>query len=126
MDYKRSSAFFRPHTLANSDLDWMVQRVFDQYAADATWVVTSRPIFAFRANKPVPPALAVTSWKRFASALLPPEQVVGELRKYRPEVVLLTARWPLAVRTAVREELSEGYRRVWYQPVAEIWVRNGQ
>ncbi|HSC87982.1 MAG TPA: hypothetical protein VLC09_11950, partial [Polyangiaceae bacterium] len=120
----RWDAMKRPPAWSNSRKDWELQHEFERYARDARRVAASRPIFAFRAGKPVPAALAVTSWKRFRSDQLSSKQVARELRKYEPEVVLLTSRWPHAVRAAARRELERRHRKAYHSShqSAEIWV----
>ena len=51
------------------------------------WVLTDRPMDAFRAGLVVPPPVAVYSIKRLATKNLTPEAIVDVLRTYEPEQI---------------------------------------
>jgi hypothetical protein len=66
-----------------------VARKIDQYAAQTHWMVTDMPMFAFQAGIPVPPDLAVISWKRFAAGELTEDEILDTVKTYQPEQVLI-------------------------------------
>jgi hypothetical protein len=53
------------------------------------WVFTDRPIYAFQAGLGVPPQIAVLSIKRLFSGTITEDDLLGVLRTYHPEYVLL-------------------------------------
>lgn len=124
----RRAHLLSPPTWSNSEKDWKIYAKFKEQAEDAKLVVASRPLFAFRAGIPVPPELAVTSWKRFRSGQLNQKQVIREIQKSSPEVLLLSTRWPATVRAAVRKELSKTHKRTarFDHQGIELWVKKPQ
>jgi hypothetical protein len=75
--------------------------------ADETgWIFVERPINAFHAKRPVPPALAVMPSKRFWSGQISLPEIERLLREYRPEKIYLQREdW----RKALAEFLEEDY-----------------
>lgn len=63
-------------------------RRIEAYAPQTNWMVTDIPMYAFQAGIPVPPNLAVISWKRFAAGDLSEGEILETLKQYRPEQVL--------------------------------------
>jgi hypothetical protein len=57
------------------------------------WVFTDSPIYAFYANLPVPPEIAVFSIKQFVSGNLNHADLYSILSKYRPAQILLLRFW---------------------------------
>jgi uncharacterized membrane protein len=91
------------------------------YASQTNWVYTDRPMFAFRAQLPVPPHLAVISKKRLATGDLTDDQILEILVEYQPEQVLPT-RFDLPV---IREYMSiRNFRRVDSSKKFRLYVRN--
>jgi len=60
-----------------------------EYAPDTTWIVTDKPMIAFRARLPVPPEIAVLSRKRLETGAISEEDLIRIVREYRPEQVLI-------------------------------------
>ncbi len=60
-----------------------------KYKSSTNWVFTDRPIYAFYANLPVPPEMAVISSKRINSGKLTHQEMLGILKKYRPEQIVI-------------------------------------
>ncbi len=87
-------------------------------------MAVARPTYAFRAGRPVPPNLAVTSWKRFRVGLLSNKRVAEDIAKAKPDTVLLSSRWPGSVRAAVVKKIKKTHRRVerWSHQSSELWV----
>ena len=121
---KRLEAMIRPPSWTNSKRDWEVFAVFSRYAAASKMVAAARPTYAFRSNRPVPPDLAVTSWKRFRVRLLSTKQVVDDIESTNPETVLLSHRWPGSVRAAVEKQIRKTHKRVkrWGYQSSDLWV----
>jgi len=59
------------------------------YSRHVRWIFTDMPIFAFYADIPVPPELAVISAKRIFTKNLQPAYLIAVLEKYKPEIILL-------------------------------------
>jgi hypothetical protein len=79
--------------------------LMSHYAGQSQWVVTDRPLYAFRAGLPVPPNFAVISLKRVATGSLTEQDVLDSIRKTSPEQVFLTRfQWP-----SVEEYLHDHY-----------------
>lgn len=101
------------------------QRVIESYLPETSYIVSSRQIFAFRANRPVPPNLAVTSKKRIRSGWLTGEDIIEGIRANRPEMIILNDRWGENITKAVRGAINEEYELV-YQDKSirnlEIWI----
>ena len=105
--------------------DTQAQEVIERYLPDIRYMVSARQIFAFRANRPVPPNLAVTSTKRFQANLLTAYDIMDDIRGYSPELILLNDRWNESITTALREEINDEYEPVFRDPDnrnLEIWV----
>lgn len=64
--------------------------LLSKYKKQSRWIFTDRPIFAFYADIPVPPELAMTSDKRLITGNLTPSYLLTMLKKYQPEQLLLT------------------------------------
>lgn len=120
----RLDAMRRPPAWTNSDTDWQVFEEFARYAEHSTYVAAARPTYAFRAGRPVPPDLAVTSWKRFRVGLLTNKQVAEDVTKAKPETILLSSRWPGSVRNAVEKKIKKTHKRVkrWRHQSSDLWV----
>lgn len=58
-----------------------------KFKSTTKWIVTDSPIFAFRANIPVPPATAVLSWKQVATGNITEDQLIDIIKKYQPEQI---------------------------------------
>ncbi len=54
------------------------------------WIFTDAPIYAFYADLPVPPEIAVFSYKRVKTGQIKHEVLYNVLVKYRPEQILLS------------------------------------
>jgi 4-amino-4-deoxy-L-arabinose transferase-like glycosyltransferase len=90
------------------------------YADETNWIYTDRPIFAFRAQLPVPPYLAVVSKKRLAAGGLSDNQILEILTEYKPEQIF-QERTSLQ---AVQEYMSRrNYRRVDSSKKYRLYVR---
>jgi hypothetical protein len=85
-----------------------VLRRMEQFTDRTEWVFADLPMYAFQVGKPVPPELAVISWKRFAAGDLSQEQILEIVEAYRPEQILL-GRFEFPI---LDPYLAENYRLV--------------
>lgn len=124
MQKGRLESMLHPKPWTNSDTDWKIFAEFSRFAQQSTMVAAARPTYAFRADRPVPPDLAVTSWKRFRVGLLSPKRVASDVAKSTPETILFSSRWPGSVRAAVEKKIKKTHRRVkrWRHQSSELWV----
>lgn len=108
----------------SSPADWKIFAEFSRYATHSNFVAAARPTFAFRAGRPVPPNLAVTSWKRFRVGLLSAKRVAKDVDETNPETVLFSSRWPGSVRAAVEKKIKKTHKRVkrWRHQSTDLWV----
>jgi hypothetical protein len=91
------------------------------YASQTNWVYTDRPMFAFRAQLPVPPNLAVISKKRIAAGALTEDQILETLVEYKPEQIF-TDRFDLPV---IQEYMSRrDFRRVDSSKMFRLYIRS--
>lgn len=108
----RFERMLKPPAWSNRRRDTIAEDVIRRYMPDTRYMVSARQMFAFRAGAVIPPNLAVTSTKRFISHLLDADAILHDIDRYEPEQVILTARWPGAVRARIRERLGSRYFRV--------------
>jgi hypothetical protein len=85
-----------------------VLRRMEQFTDRTNWVMTDLPMYAFQVGKPVPPELAVISWKRFAAGDLSQEEILEVVEAYQPEQILL-GRFEFPI---LDPYLAENYRLV--------------
>lgn len=98
-------------------VDWKLVEAMRTHAAQTRWMVTDRPIFAFRSGLSVPPDLAVISRKRVAAGL-DDSEMLACIVHWRPEqVALLRFKWH-----EVRDYLGENYRRQVIDPDRELYL----
>ena len=95
-----------------------IMNKINQYASQTRWMVTDLPMFAFRAGLPVPPELAVISWKRFASGNLSDAEVLKIVKTYRPEQALI-GRFDFPLLT---QYLKENYRVIYERENLKLYV----
>lgn len=74
-------------TTTNGERD--VNRLISKHRKNTHWIITDRPIFAFYADIPMPPELAVITEKRILTQNLKPSYFISILDKYRPEQIIL-------------------------------------
>lgn len=73
--------------------DWRLTATMVRHAGATRWVVTDRPMYAFRAHLMVPPEMAVVSEKRLLAGFSGERWLLACVERYRPEQVIL-ARFP--------------------------------
>jgi 4-amino-4-deoxy-L-arabinose transferase-like glycosyltransferase len=78
------------------------------------WLFTDRPIYAFYAGLPVPPEIAVISYKRLNSGSLTTKDILAILQNYRPEQIVL-ARWNSIIKgdSKIMDYINENYSRTY-------------
>ena len=59
------------------------------FAPQTNWVITDKPMYAFRVGLPVPPDIAVMTRKRLVTGNITEEQVIDAVMEWKPEQVLL-------------------------------------
>lgn len=91
-----------------------------KHADETEWVVTDRPMYAFRIEKPVPPELAVISEKRLWSGSISEDQMIQIIDHQRPEQVLLV-RFPLR---DVQAHLRGAYEPIYYLGEWRLFLRS--
>lgn len=91
-----------------------------KYASETKWVVTDLPMYAFRAQLPVPPNLAVFSRKRVVTGNLTEPDVLATIQDWQPEQVLLGREtYPL-----IQPYLADHYRLILVDDDVRLYVRN--
>jgi hypothetical protein len=123
VNYQR---LFQPSHRSDNERDQRVETEIRRYAPYTRYMITSRPMYAFRVGLPTPPDLAVTSYKRFATRLLTAKTILRDLAAYAPEQVLLSSRWSRGVRSELQTALRYDYQRVYRDPrnhSVELYVK---
>lgn len=126
-DEERFTPKLSPDQFEREEREHKAQQAINQLTRQtgAKLIVTARQIYAFRAHVAVPPLLAVTSRKRYRAKQLSHENIIREIYKYKPKLVILTNRWPGSMRRKVRRRLVD-YHRVLRDPKngsLEIYLR---
>ena len=92
----------------------------NEYADQTKWIMTDMPMYAFRVHRPVPPIVATFSSKRLATGSLTDEDILGAMREYQPEQVLM-ARFVIP---SLENYLQEHYTLVLSQEYFRLFIRN--
>lgn len=123
-DRDRLETAAKPQSWSTSATDWRIFEAFSVPAGASRYVAAARPSHAFRSGRPIPPNLAVTSSKRFVTGLLTPSDVAASIEQYHPETILLSERWPTAVRRKVTDVIASTHIRTehWRYQRTELWV----
>ncbi len=58
-------------------------------ASETNWIVTDKPMYAFRAGLLVPPELAVFSKKRVTTGYITQKEIIEIIHQYQPEQIFL-------------------------------------
>lgn len=99
--------------------DWQMASEMAFYVSQTQWVVTDRPMFAFRFKLPVPPETAVMSEKRRLTTDIN-VKLLETIREVQPELVVLGRfPWPQLI-----PYLQEHYRLVFLRPGRSLFVRS--
>ena len=113
--YRLSVRWLERRDRALQSEDWRLTAAMAGHAGTTRWVVTDRPMYAFRASLLVPPEMAVVSEKRLRASLSGDAWMLACIERYRPEQVAL-GRFPWPV---VRP-----YLEARYVPVHGLKTRN--
>jgi 4-amino-4-deoxy-L-arabinose transferase-like glycosyltransferase len=108
--------------------DRQILAALEPYRGKATSMVSSREMFAVRLGCALAPELVVTSKKRLKTKRLTAQGILDAIRRDRPDIIVVTTRWPKEVRRAVRQGLPADYRMVFEAPderVARVFIREG-
>jgi 4-amino-4-deoxy-L-arabinose transferase-like glycosyltransferase len=65
-----------------------VQKMYN-FAPQTNWVITDKPMYAFRVGLSVPPEIAVMTRKRVDTGFLTDEQIIDAVKEWKPEQILL-------------------------------------
>ncbi|MBK8046215.1 MAG: hypothetical protein IPK16_03250 [Anaerolineales bacterium] len=84
------------------------QRLIDEAAVQGGWIFTDRPYYAFRANTPVIPTVAVLSRKRMEAGIITDEIMLAGLQEYEPTYVL-TERFTGGYGAMIMDEITAHY-----------------
>ncbi len=117
----------RPSSWTDSAADERVLAALEPYRGKITSMVTARQMYAYRLGAPVPPNLAVTSYKRIQTGLLRASDIAREVKTSRPEVLVLSKRWGSSIRREVRRAAQGKYQVVYRDGKngdTEVFVRN--
>lgn len=90
-----------------------VERSLAPYEERVSTMISSRQIYAFRLGLTMPPNLAVTSLKRFGTGNIDYEDILVELRHFKPDIVLLDKRWPKRLRRRLIRAMGTDYELVY-------------
>jgi 4-amino-4-deoxy-L-arabinose transferase-like glycosyltransferase len=91
-----------------------------EYRAETNWIVTDRPMFAFRARLNVPPELAVFSRKRLDTNNLTQKDIIEIIDQYQPEQIFF-ARFNFE---DIEANLEPGYNVVHSYKGTKLYIRN--
>jgi 4-amino-4-deoxy-L-arabinose transferase-like glycosyltransferase len=95
-----------------------IMKKIEQFAPQTNWMVTDLPMYAFRSRIPVPPELAVMSWKRFTSSNLNDAEVLRIIQLYRPEQIIF-GRFDFPL---LKEYLRENYHIIYERDKLKLYL----
>ena len=93
--------------------------IISDYADQADWMITDRPMFAIRSGIPIPAEIAVISRKRFLTGSITQADILQAIESVDPEVVALT-RFTMP---EVYAYLSTDYRQLYVDGNDQLFVR---
>lgn len=95
--------------------------ILKPYEPKTRWIFTFHRSLAFFLKIPIPPELVVISSKRVWSKQISVEEIAKYLRKYRPEIVVLSQNsWAYA--DGVKKWLKEHYEIVSQRKDEKVWI----
>ncbi len=97
-----------------------ILRKLDKFAPQTRWLVTDRPMYAFREGLLVPPELAVLSSKRVETGNLTGNEMQAAIQRYQPEQILI-GRFDFP---GLGQELQTHYRLIYDRADIQLYVRN--
>lgn len=97
-----------------------IQKLY-KFAPQTSWVITDKPMYAFRVGLPVPPSTAEMTRKRVVTSYITEEQLIDAVKTYRPEQVLL-GRFDFP---ELERYLEADYRLVYSRKPINLYVRKG-
>ena len=109
---------YSPYAVASRE-DLLVAEMAS-YALKTNWVLTDRPMYAFRSGLTVPPEVAVITAKRLATGGLTEADLLAAIDAYQPELILLTRfKWP-----TLAESLAPNYHLAYSCSGKNLLLRN--
>lgn len=96
-------------------------RVLEKYQSRTKWAFTRHNIMAAQAGYVLPPELTVLPQKRFWTGAITEKSILGVVKKYGCEVLILNSQIELA-RKDWSSYVSENYVRVWSGDYESIFV----
>jgi len=102
-------------------LDVNLVKAMELYQEKTRWVLTDRPVYALQIERPVPPKIAVSTWKRKQADLFDASDYIDALEQYQPEQVLLQRFKTL--KRKLPEILAKEYDEVYRNSNSYLYVR---
>jgi hypothetical protein len=99
----------------------LMSKIMD-YASRTKWMITDAPMFAFRANIPIPPNLAVISHKRIWSGELLKEQIGETIEAYQPELILFSGK--IDMNFLIKKYMDLSYEQIFSENPYKLFLRN--
>jgi hypothetical protein len=106
-------------TLTETSPQIRIMQKMYKFAPQTSWIVTDRPMYAFRIGLPVPPPIAVITRKRLVTGNLTEEQFIDAVKIWQPEQVLL-GRFDFP---SLENYLEEDYRLIHSRLDIKLYVR---
>jgi 4-amino-4-deoxy-L-arabinose transferase-like glycosyltransferase len=92
------------------------------YAPQTKWMITDAPMFAFRANIPTPPYLAVISHKRLWSGELFREQIGDIIETWKPEMILFSGK--IDANYLTKKYINSNYTQIFSEKPYKLYLRD--
>jgi 4-amino-4-deoxy-L-arabinose transferase-like glycosyltransferase len=118
-----SSNAVMPATTAMQGTPEQVLAAIRAHAAATPVMITSNPMYAFRAGVEVPPALSALPLKRVGTDPRLPDDVRAAFAALRPNQVLLAPGAPTDVAAWFHSAMGDGYRIAFAEAGAELYLR---
>jgi hypothetical protein len=79
----------QPQSRSTAGVEYRLLADLVNYPSKPSWLLTDRPMFAFRAELLVPPETAVLSTKKLVTGEMSEAKLIDIIQKYQPEQILL-------------------------------------
>jgi hypothetical protein len=125
-DSSRPGVLLRPQHYSCDSHAREAEGVIREHLGPRKRIVSADNTYAFNTRSNVPPALSVTSRKRFRAGLIDAWYIIEEIESFQPDIVLLTDGWKDLVRADIISAISKEYKRVYEKEEnhrLEIFVR---
>lgn len=124
---ERLKTALQPTASSNQIADLNIIQIMRLFDEQTKMIISSRQIYPFILNKPVPPKLAVTSYKNFQTKEITITDILEAADFYHPEQIILTNRWDLNIRNQIRKHIKDDYTKIYIDPQnyeAEVFIKN--